>query len=749
MNKKNEEFQKRLLATFKIEAEEHVKAITSGLIELEKDLTPETGMEVIERTFREVHSLKGAARSVSAANIESLCQATENVFSALKHKEIDLHPALFNTLHRVVDAFNEMIFSSDMGVGFKGERIAAIKEHLSRMEAGELTELQASAGESGESFPAGTYLPAEVVRVPTEKMVALLLQAEEMVSAKLAVSQQLEDIAAILAMIEEWNRKWSKKYPEIQDLRRIKERKIRSENNRTNPAMPDAGLLEFLDMTRARIRSIEKKVVDLKRQTQQNRYSIGIMTENLLEDSKKALMLPFAALFDSFPKVIRDLSHEHGKEVKLTVSGEEAEVDRRILEELRIPFIHLIRNSIDHGIEKPDRRVEVKKPKAGKIGIAVSLVEGNKAEITFSDDGAGVDIEKVKEVSLNRGIAQASGNDQPTDQEMLSLIFQSGFSTSPIITDISGRGLGLAIVKEKIEKLNGRISIESRQNQGTTFKIAIPLSLITFRGVLVKAVEQAFVIPTPNIERVIRISKEKIKTIENRETIPLEDITVPLARLGDILELPGIQEDRPFLHTVVVESAGKMIGIVVDEILSEQEVVVKNFNRHLSRIRNIAGATILGSGKVAPILNVQDLIKSAMKYHGAPLKVDGSKTKEEKRSILVVEDSITSRMLLKGILETSGYNVKTAVDGIDAITCLKTDKFDVVVSDVDMPRMNGFDLTAKIRSDKQISNLPVVLVTALESREDKERGIDVGASAYIVKSSFDQSNLLEVIKRLI
>ena len=372
-------------------------------------------------------------------------------------------------------------------------------------------------------------------------------------------------------------------------------------------------------------------------------------------------------------------------------------------------------------------------------------------DILLSDDGGGIDLQALKEASLKRGILSTEEADKLADQEMLPLVFQSGVSTSPIITDISGRGLGLAIVREKIEKLGGQVSIETHRHAGTTFRMTLPLTLATFRGVLVTVAEHPFVIPTANVERVVRIKREDIRTVENLDTLSLGDATVPLVRLSGILELSESGEGPSVITVLVLESQGKRIGFSVDEVLNEQEVLIKNLSRPLSRIRNIAAATILGSGKVVPVLNVSDLIKSAATAAVRPAKPakPAAGVEAAKKSVLVVEDSITSRMLLKNILETSGYLVVTAVDGIDAMTRLKTEKFDAVVSDVDMPRMNGFNLTEKIRGDKKLAELPVVLVTALESREDRERGIDVGANAYIVKSSFDQSNLLETLRRLI
>jgi two-component system chemotaxis sensor kinase CheA len=281
--------------------------------------------------------------------------------------------------------------------------------------------------------------------------------------------------------------------------------------------------------------------------------------------------------------------------------------------------------------------------------------------------------------------------------------------------------------------------------------MTLPLTLITFRGLLVSVAEREFIIPTTNVESVVRVKRDEIKTVENRDTLSLNGVTIPLLRLADVLELTEKNGDLTMMTVLILESQGKRIGFIANKVLNEQEFLIKSLSQPLARVRNIAGATILGSGKVAPVLNVSDLMKSAAKAAVYGPKPGRTEAKGEviRKSVLVVEDSITSRMLLKNILETAGYLVATAVDGIDAMTLLKTEKFDVVVSDVDMPRMNGFNLTEKIRGDKKLAELPVVLVTALESREDRERGIDVGANAYIVKSSFDQSNLLGIIKRLI
>jgi two-component system chemotaxis sensor kinase CheA len=338
------------------------------------------------------------------------------------------------------------------------------------------------------------------------------------------------------------------------------------------------------------------------------------------------------------------------------------------------------------------------------------------------------------------------------DKAAMMLIFQSGISTSTLITDLSGRGLGMAIVHEAVDRLGGRISIETEKGLGTTFRITLPLTLATFRGMLLWEYGQCFVIPMANIEHVLRIRKEDVRTMENRETIMINGTPLSLLRLGAVLGLePGAEpgESRPLLFAVALKSGACQIAFSFDSLLHEQEILIKGLGQQLVRVRNIAGATVLGSGKVVPVLNVADLFKSAVRTGltvSAPQELKGEILR---KSILVVEDSITSRMLLKNILASAGFDVHIAVDGVEAWTSLKERQFDAVVSDIEMPRMNGFELTAKIRADAKLAELPVVLLTALESRPDREHGIEVGADAYIVKSSFDQSNLLDVVRRLV
>ncbi|MDP2862078.1 MAG: response regulator [Desulfobacterales bacterium] len=755
MNKKNGDFQKRLLSTFRAEADEHLKNITAGLIELEKDLDPQVKAGIIETVFREAHSLKGAARAVNQTDIETICQSLESVFSALKRQEIDPGPFMFDTLHQTVDILNELNLSSPEGVRTDKAKLAGIIEKIAKVETGQTDVLSGlpehPAIQADDIVRRQERMPSDTIRISVEKIDLLLRQGEELLSLKLMADQHSDDIHDLINMFEVWQKQWSKIYSTICEFRRLQERNDKQGKKRRKDDKQNYKVLEFGDLTHDNMKVFESKLIELRRTGDRHRYTTALMVENLLEEMKKILMLPFSTLLEAFPKFVRDLSRDQGKDIELVISGEGIEIDRRILEEMRVVFIHLLRNAIDHGIEKPEVRLRNKKSPRGKIKIMVTSMEGNKVDILLSDDGNGMDMPALKDAAIKRGIISLEDAAKLTDQDLPAIVFQSGVSTSPVITDISGRGLGLAIVREKIEKLGGQIVLETHRHTGTSFRMTLPLTMITFRGLHVTVAEREFIISTTNVEKVVRVKHEEIKTVENRDTLSLSGMTIPLLRLADVLELTEKNGDLPMMTVLILESQGKRVGFIVNEVLNELEVLIKSLSQPLTRVRNIAGATILGSGKVVPVLNISDLMKSAAKAAVYGPKPDRPEANGEvtRKSVLVVEDSITSRMLLKNILETAGYLVVTAVDGIDAMTLLKTEKFDVVISDVDMPRMNGFNLTEKIRGDKKLAELPVVLVTALESREDKERGIDVGANAYIVKSSFDQSNLLEVIRRLV
>lgn len=740
---REKEFRKRLLATFRTEALEHVATMSAGLTELERMPPIEVQMDVVETVFREAHSLKGAARAVNIPDVEALCHALESVFSQWKLRRINQSRELFDTLHLAIDTVRAVVTSAEAGGhGIPSKQFVDLVAELERLSFGgpvvaafeprydpQAPDVSSEQPDLQTPRPHGGALhkdSSETVRVSAERLGSLLSEAEEMLPLKSAAASQALKAAELVLSAEA----------------------LRSELGLKAKALSPVGAHELLASVDKRLAALEAAARCLSKSARAHSRSLGRMIDGLLEDTKKTMLLPFSHLLEAFPMAVRDISRKKGKEAEIVFEGETLEMDRRILEELKDPLMHLVRNCVDHGIERPSEREGAGKPRKGRITLSVAHADGNTAEIKVADDGGGIDAERVRAAAIKSGIIKTSVSEAPGAQDALSLIFHSGFSTSPIITDISGHGLGLAIVREKVERLGGSISVESSK-AGTTFRMLLPLTIATFRGVLVGAGGQSFIIPTSSIERTFRAKKSQFGLSENTETVTLDYEVFSFVRLSTVLGL----QDRAFgdgpVSVLLLSSSGSRIAFGVDEIFGEEDVLVKGLGPQLKKVRNISGAAILGTGRPVPIINVPDLLRSAVKAGPGPVKKVALRLDAKKRPVLVAEDSITSRMLLKNILETAGYEVRTAVDGLEAWTLMKTEKFDLLVSDVEMPRMNGFELTARVRADKDLSGLPVVLVTALETREDRERGIEAGANAYMIKSSFNQNNLLEIIKRLI
>jgi two-component system chemotaxis sensor kinase CheA len=454
--------------------------------------------------------------------------------------------------------------------------------------------------------------------------------------------------------------------------------------------------------------------------------------------------------------MIRDLANEHGKDVGWMVHGGDLKVDRKVLEAIKDPLIHLVRNAIDHGIEPAEARSQAGKPPRGRVAVTITSPESGRIEVCVEDDGRGIDTADVRATAARTRLLTAEAAEALTDDQALDLIYRSGFSTSSLITDVSGHGLGMAIVKERVERLGGRVSLDTRPGQGTTVRMTLPASITTFFGLLVRSAGQLLLLPLDAVVRVIRIAPEEVERIEGRDVVRWDGRPLPVARLSGLLGLPNADDTlQPGgkQMCVIIRSGEEKVGLLLEEILGDQEALVKELRPPLIRVRNVAAAGLLGTGQAVLILRPVDLIASFRTSPRQPAvgaAPTTAPTQEARQpAILVVDDSITTRTMEQNLLEASGYRVRVAVDGVEAWTLLKSADFDLVVSDVDMPRMDGFELTARIRADRKLADLPVVLVTALEAREDKERGIEVGANAYIIKSSFDQSNLLEIIRRLI
>ncbi|RFP14781.1 MULTISPECIES: response regulator [unclassified Duganella] len=772
----DERFLQRLLATFRLEADEHVGAMSALVLELERPDEPGGSARaagLVETLFREVHSLKGAARAVNLADIEAVCQALESVLALLKRAQCAPPVPMFELLYLTIDVLRGLLDGGAYELGGLLQALTEAQYGLSAAPAiagtaplmpplpmqpmsltlpmspmSPMAAVSAMPAAAAPSTPAAAPEPEQTVRISTAKLTALLLQAEELLAFKFSAEHMAADLRALHTELEGWRKHWSRTVGEARAIVRAGERRYGAAGA-TRKGPPLERLLEAVERDALLAKTMSERFVQIERSAWQERRALAGMVDNLLEDMKRTLMLPFSTLLEMAPRLVRDLAHDSGKEVELRIDGAAIEIDRRILEQMRDPLVHLLRNAIDHGIETPAERRLARKQERARLSIEVLPRDGDKVELLVSDDGRGIDPLQVRDRAVREGLLAPEAGAALSTAQMLALVFESGVSTSAMLTDLSGRGLGLAIVREKAEKLGGSVAAEAAPGGGTRFRIVLPATLATFRGLLVTAAGRQFVLPSRNVERVARVLPESVQSVEGHPTVVLEGEVLALVQLWRVLGLAAPSAPSGYLTLALLTSGSRRMACLVDAVLGEQEVLVKGLGPQLRRVPNIAGATVLGAGQVVPILHVADLLKSALGagVGGTPLPAPAAQA--ARQQLLVVEDSITSRALLKNMLEVGGYRVTVAVDGVDALSALRGGGYDLVVSDVEMPRMDGFDLTASIRADRRLAELPVVLVTSLASREHRERGVDVGASAYIAKQGLEQGNLLATVRRLL
>ncbi|MBI2215845.1 MAG: response regulator [Candidatus Rokubacteria bacterium] len=733
----------RLLVTFRAEAEEHLQAITASLAALDRGLPPEEAAATVEATFREVHTLKGAARSVSLTHVEEICQACESLLSRMTRGELAIDRPMLARLGEAMTAVARLVAGD-------GSRVA-VREVIERLERSEhrpapetpaqpphpgsheAPPLTLPAGEPAADAAASGLSKIDTLRIATARLDALAVHAEELLPSKLAASERVGEARKL-----------------AEELARCRAALGRS---RSSPASrsADAASRDAVLAVDAELRRLEGLVRGLVDRLARDQRAVATAVDALHDELRHLRMTPVSTVLDLFPAMVQDLARESDKDVECVARGAEIPVDRKVLQAMKDPLIHLVRNAVDHGIEPPAERVEAGKTRRGRVSVTIAPAEGHRVEIVVEDDGRGIDTGRLCAEAVRARLLTPEAARTLPEHEAVALAFRSGLSTSAIITDLSGHGLGLAIVKERVERLSGTIEITTRAGAGTRVRMLLPASVATFRGLLVESGDQAFLLPIEAVERVVRVGSPDVEHVDGRPTIRWDGRPLTVVPLGALLGLAPREGDivagarRP---CVVLGAGAERAGLLVDEVLGEREVQVKELRRPLVRVRNVAAAGLLGTGRPVLILRPADLFRS---LHEAPRPAvpAAQRAASRQKVVLVVDDSITTRTMEKNLLEAAGYQVRVAVDGIDAWTVLRTEAVDLVVSDVDMPRMDGFALTERIRADRERADLPVVLVTALESREDRERGIEVGANAYLVKSTFDQSNLLEIIRRLV
>ncbi len=774
----NGDLRERLLGAFRGECRERLQVLSSDFMALENGAESNDLALLIESSYREVHSLKGAARAVGLGAVEIFCQTLESFFSVLKKNSIvpskdvvgqmlGWLDILENLIHKeesseaslssapVVVAIAKMkeftgspdlisspinssvsTFSADPSLTEEHSDNKKVKYEAGVSDNSDLglsvkSDTDLADGESESHTAPARMSMAETVRISSSFLTGLLLQTEELLFSRNSQKLRAQEAAFLNTEFLDF----SKSFNAI-----IAEAKSHSDESK----------IDSYNKLEAKVESFSKRLGRLVSATHKAHWELASKVDSLLSEFKNSMLLPFSSLLEDYPRIVRNISAETGRQCEFFVSGENVRIDRRILDMLHDPLMHMVRNSLAHGIEHPKERQAEGKKVAGRISFDITQSDRDLVKVEISDDGQGINPEKIIEYALKQGIVSKEEASELDPQSVLELIFHSGMSTSEIITDLSGRGLGMAIVRDTVESLGGSITISSVFGQGTSFVLNIPVALTSFRGIVVESCGQKFVVPKSGVKKVLLVRQEDIQSVNSRETIFYLDRPIPIINLSDVLELNSEKSEKNTFPVFIMGEGQNTVAVSMDELHGEHDVMAKAMGPLLKRVRNVSGFSMLDSGKLVPILHAPDMIRTAIGVSSG-VKVQSfshQKGEKEVKTVLVAEDSITSRTLLKNVLEAAGYRVVTAVNGVDALNKVKADLPDILVSDVEMPHMDGFILTSEVRKMPGSVNLPIVLVTSLGSAEHREKGVEAGADAYIVKSSFDQGNLLEVIQRL-
>jgi two-component system chemotaxis sensor kinase CheA len=763
----------RLLPIFLEEMGEHVRTLNQGVLALEKGAGGEARAQHFRELFRAAHSLKGAARSANVILIEGACHRLEGVLTAARDGRIPLDAGLFALLFAATDALEEagqrLREQSDLG----DSPLSAL---LPRLDAAVLQPAaparatptrSASEGPPEPAVPARDTVPlagaagssgpslAATVRIPAARLDSLLTRSGELLVARRRVETRAADLAALREFVERWKGEWQRVEKSFADL-------LPGEGTDSAPCLPRRAAL-VLRRAGDNLRRLDKELDRLATAAIGDGRLLKQVAGPLNEEVHRARMLPFAEACEGLDRMVRDLAHAIGKEVELVLEGGAVELDRAVLEGLKDPLRHLVRNAVDHGAETPAQRQAAGKPPQARVRVVAAL-RGARVEVVVEDDGHGLDLGALRRQARLRGLPEPAD-----DREAVNLVFLPGLSTAPRITDVSGRGVGLDVVKSRLEALHGTVDVAPLtptplpsgqrgrgEGGGTRFTLTVPLTLTTLRAVLVTAAGQTFAFVGSSVERLVRIGPEERKTVAGRPVLARGGPPLPLASLAAVLCRGCDSRGTPpaagaKVPAVIVTSGDRRVVFTVDELQAEQEIVVQGLGARVRRLRHVSGATLLASGHVALVLNAASVVRTALGSPAGPLPTaePASPATPPRKRLLVVDDSVTTRTLEKSILESAGYEVLTAIDGQGAWDILQREGADLVVSDVEMPRMDGFELTRAVRDSKRFRDLPVVLVTSRESEQDKARGLEAGADAYVLKSGFDQRNLLKTIAQLL
>ncbi len=743
-----------LLNIFWVEVGDYLQTLNNGLLQIETGAA-ENEAAVLGEMNRVAHSMKGAARAVGIGIIETIAHYLEEIFGAAINDRFPLTPNICDLLYDAIDLIQNVV----NGVENPTEALASTLARLEQTIANHAPEARKPAKPALDSGRAtigtielgetGTLLlrPAEDgVRVPVSKLDRLSGEISELLVTKMHGEERQRDIQRLQKLHHRWQREWRGVRTAYIRLARRLQNQTRDET-----AADLSALLDFLETNQHYLAEANRHIAQLAREVAQYNAQVGALVEQLQDDVGRMRLVPFESSLGGFQRMVRDLARDTGKNIYLDLVGSTVELDKTTLDALREPIMHLLRNAVDHGIEPAAERARQGKPETGRIQLAVEQ-RGKEIVVRVSDDGRGLDAERIGRAAQAAGLIGAPDAGSLSEEEVFNLIYHPGLTTSESVTRLSGRGMGLDIVRTRVESLRGRVSVQSAPGQGTTFSLSVPLVLSRLSCVVLQVGDQDFAVPSARVSRMLKIRRDQVFTAEGRDMVQIHGQPMPVLSLHALLGFPPAAPSDE-ITLLVLTADERQIAFQIDALQSEQELVLKPLGREVENIRYVSGAALLGSGEVIIVLDANDLIRSTpvSTLAVAPPAANNKDTPAPaappaRQRVLIVDDSITTRTLEKHILETAGFEVSVAIDGVEAWTILADRTFDIVIADVEMPNMDGLELTRRIKNDGHLRQLPVVLLTSLSKPEQREAGLRAGADAYLMKSQFDQAELLRVIQ---
>jgi two-component system chemotaxis sensor kinase CheA len=719
-----------ILQTFKVELDERLQEISDCLLKIENtDKNTSDFTQNIEKILRAMHNIKGAARSLGLQDIGEIAHQLESLFASIKQQKNTLDSHLINFCLEVSDlirtALDGYILHAPIPLN-----VAAIFEKIQVKKRATPTHInQTTIIKNDENSNKYEHESIRVSIAGLDKISSLM---EEMQINKLAIDENYKDFANLHIRFKILNQLW-------------KQMKTRMDIKGMHTSF-DKLFTSFND----EITHSSNHIFRLKKDIHQRINALNIITSELQNEMKTLRLIPAEVFLRHLPRAVRDIANALHKTIEFRITGENVKMDKWIIEAIQNPIIHILRNAIDHGIEAEEVRLKKHKNKVGHIDLHVKE-EGEHIMITIHDDGAGIDYQEMGKIAQEKNIIAENALEKMTPQQILDMIFLPGFSSKKMITEVSGRGVGLDVVKANIQDLKGKINIITQKDIGTTFELYLPLTLASERGLLIQCAGKNFAIPTQHIEYVLTLNPKHIVEIESQDAIVMHGKPIILRNLASILDIYQNSECVQPLSIVVMKNNTQMLGFIVDEIINEREIVIKSLYPPLAHIPGIVGATLSTTGDVIIVLDHVEILKRANMMQRTERILKKTTTDEIKEipHILVVDDSITTRTLEKNILENHHFKVTTAINGKEALNLLNKGSFSLIITDINMPVMDGFTLTEHIKKSQQLKDIPVIIVTSLGSDVEKQRGIEVGANAYIVKNAFESDELLKIVEQLV